>query len=66
MHIFRPYTFTWIEIGIFKIAMLAIGLVLGAYFYEIVEEYMVAVIVIAVLTSAYVGYVALQQAITEK
>ena len=66
MHLFRPYTFTWIEIGIFKAAMLAIGLALGGYFYEIVREYMIAVIGVAVLTSAYVGYVALQQAIAEK
>lgn len=62
MQPFRSYTFTWLEIGIFKVAMLAIGLALGAYFHEIVQAYIIGVIVIAIVASAYVGYIGLRQA----
>ncbi len=62
MHVFRSYTFSWLQIGIFKFAMITIGLAIGAYWHELVREYIRAIVVIAIVTSAYIGYITLQQA----
>lgn len=61
MDIFTPKTFTWWQFGVFKIALLAIGLAAGAYWHEFFAANMLVVIVIAIVASLYVLYAALSQ-----
>ena len=61
MTLFKSYTFTWQEIGVFKLALLALGTAIGAYWHEFFLANMTAVIAIAVATLLYTGYVALKQ-----
>ena len=60
-NLFKNYTFTWWQIGVFKLALLAIGVVIGAYWYEFWNSYLTALIVIAVVTSSYIMYISLKQ-----
>ncbi|AEH61162.1 ribosomal protein L22 [Methanosalsum zhilinae DSM 4017] len=66
MQLFKSYTFTWWQIGIFKLALLAIGIAIGAYWNEIFSDYLIALIVIAVITNAYIIYVSLKQTDLDK
>jgi hypothetical protein len=34
MRIFRTWTFKWWEMGLIKICLLALGIILGLYFYD--------------------------------
>ncbi len=61
MQLFQSYTFTWWQIGIFKLALLSIGVAIGAYWNEFFISYLIALIVIAVITSAYITYISLKQ-----
>lgn len=54
MNPFRSYTYTWWQIGIFKFALLAIGLIVGAYLSAFVLGALWVFITIAVLGSAYI------------
>jgi len=60
-NLFKNYTFTWWQIGVFKLALLAIGVVIGAYWYEFWNSYLPALIVIAIITSSYIMYISLKQ-----
>lgn len=61
MNLFKNYTFTWWQIGIFKLALLAIGVAIGAYWHEFWNGYLPTLIVIAVVASAYTMYVSFKQ-----
>ena len=61
MNIFKSYTFDWKQIGVFKLALLSIGAIGGAYFADFVKDYLVLFVVVAVVTTAYVMFVALKQ-----
>jgi hypothetical protein len=52
--LFGDYTYTWWQMGIFKLALLAIGLIAGAYLASFVMEWMLVLIAIAVLSSGYI------------
>ncbi|MCQ6963606.1 hypothetical protein PV02_11065 [Methanolobus chelungpuianus] len=62
MQPFQSYTFTWWQIGMFKLALLAIGVAVGAYWDDFFSRYLIALIAIAVITSAYIAYISLKQA----
>jgi len=61
MDLFKNYTFTWWQIGIFKLALLSLGVAIGAYWSEFWSSYLIALIVIAVVASAYIMYTSLKQ-----
>ena len=61
MNPFKSYTFTWWQIGVFKLALLAIGVAIGAYWHQLFEANLVALLVVAILASAYIAYVSLKQ-----
>lgn len=46
----------------FKLALLAIGVAVGAYWDDFFSRYLIALIAIAVITSAYIAYISLKQA----
>jgi hypothetical protein len=61
MNIFKSYTYTWWQIGIFKLALLSIGVLIGAYWHDFFLDNKVIFIVIAVIASAYIMYVSLKK-----
>ena len=54
MNPFRSYTYTWWQMGIFKFALLAIGIIVGAYLSAFVLGALWVFITIAVAASAYI------------
>ena len=61
MKLFKSYTFTWWQIGIFKLALLAIGAAIGAYWHEFFGANAASLIVIAVIAGIYIMYVSFKQ-----
>ena len=60
MNLFGTYTFTWWQVGIFKLALLSIGAAAGAYWPDFFATNLLALIVVAVVASAYTMYVGLR------
>ena len=58
---FKSYTFTWWQVGIFKLALLALGAAVGAYWHEFFGANLTALIIIAAIASAYMVYVSLKR-----
>ena len=58
---FKSYTYTWWQIGIFKLALLTIGILFGAHWSELWNGLTTPLLIIAIVTSAYVLYVSLKQ-----
>jgi hypothetical protein len=61
MKIFRSYTFTWWQIGIFKLALLMIGISIGSYWFAFFGPNLVIWITIAVVASLYIMWAAFRQ-----
>jgi len=61
MKLFKSYTLTWWQIGILKLALLAAGTAIGAYWHGFFGANLMALVVIAVVASAYVAYVTLKR-----
>lgn len=61
MNIFKSYTFNWWQIGLFKLALLAIGILIGSYWSEFWGDLTWGLVVIAIATGVYVAYIALKQ-----
>jgi len=59
--IFKSYTFTWWQIGIFKLALLAFGAAIGAYWHDFFGANLVALIIIAVIASICIVFTILKQ-----
>ncbi len=58
---FKSYTYTWWQIGIFKLALLTIGVLLGSYWSEFWRELTTLLFIVAIVASAYVMYVSFKQ-----
>ncbi len=56
MTLFHSVTFTWWQVGIFKLSVLAFGIVIGAYWNEFFTPYVVPLLVIAVVAGLYIAY----------
>lgn len=56
MKIFKSFTMKWWEGSLFKISMIAGGIAIGAYWYQIFVPFLVWFVVIAVLAGLYVSY----------
>ncbi len=61
MNLFKSFTMTWWQVGFFKLGMLALGIIIGVYFHQVLANYYAALIVIAVLSLGYVTYVWFRQ-----
>lgn len=61
MNLFRSYTFTWWQVGIFKLALLAIGIIIGTYLHEFMRDNIAMLVVVAATATAYIIYIALRQ-----
>lgn len=54
MKLFRSYTYTWWQLAIIKLALLAVGMILGAYLSNFVLGNMWLFIAVWVVTAAYI------------
>jgi len=61
MKLFTSYTFKWWQMGVFKLALLSIGIIIGSIWPELFQDMRTLLIIIAVLTSGYVIMIALKQ-----
>jgi hypothetical protein len=59
MKIFGSYTYTWWQMGVFKLALLAIGMIGGAYFAGFVTSWLSVFIAIAAVSSTYIIVISL-------
>jgi len=57
MNLFKTFTLKWWQAGMFKVGLLAVGVMIGTYFHEIFAGYLLTILVIAVVSLAYVTYV---------
>ncbi len=62
MNLFKSYTFTWWQIGILKLALLSLGAVIGAYWHDFFGANLTAFIIIAIIASIIIMFIALKQA----
>lgn len=61
MNLFKDYTFSWKQIGIFKLSLLSIGTIIGSYWHEFFNANMTLVIIVAIVATAYIVYVSMKQ-----
>lgn len=61
MNLFKSYSLTWWQMGILKLALLAMGAVIGAYWHEFFGANLVLLVVIAAIAGAYIMYATLKQ-----
>jgi len=54
MNLFKSYTYKWWQMGIFKIALLSIGINIGAYWSEIFSSYLNILIIIWIISAIYI------------
>ena len=52
--LFGSYTYTWWQMGVFKLSLLSIGLILGAYLASFVISALWVFVVVAALSNAYI------------
>ena len=61
MNLFKDYTFSWKQVGVFKLALLSIGAIIGSIWHEFFSENMTVVVIIAVIATIYIMFVSLKQ-----
>lgn len=61
MNIFKNYTFTWWQAGIFKISVVCIGVAIGANWPNVFAPYTTALIVIAVVLGIYIAAISFKK-----
>jgi hypothetical protein len=61
MNLFKTYSFTWWQVGVLKLALLSIGVLIGARWPEFWNGLTTTVIGVAVVATAYSIYNALRQ-----
>ena len=57
MNIFKTFTLKWWQTGFFKLGMLALGIAIGTYWHDVFGGYLLVLIIVAVLSLAYITYV---------
>lgn len=57
MNVLKTFTLTWWQGGLFKWGMLALGIAIGTYWYDVFSGYLLVLVIFAVISLAYVTYV---------
>ncbi len=60
-NLFKNYTFTWKQVGVFKLSLLSIGAIIGTTWHEFFSAYITIVVIIAIITTVYIMSVSLRQ-----
>jgi len=61
MNLFKNYTFSWKQIGVFKLALLSIGVIIGSIWHEFFSENITIVVIVAFVATLYIMSVSLKQ-----
>ena len=61
MDIFRNYTFTWWQVGLLKLALLSLGIAIGAYCQATFLPYTTVLVVLGIGIGAYIAWVSFRQ-----
>ena len=61
MKLFRSYTYTRWQMGIFQLSLLCIGVLIGSYFKEELSPYLPLFLVVAIATALYVIGISFKQ-----
>jgi hypothetical protein len=56
-NLFKSFTLTWWQASLFKVAMLAAGVAIGAYWPDFFHAYVPVLILVAAVAASYVTYV---------
>jgi hypothetical protein len=57
MNIFKSFTLKWWQTGLFKLGMLALGIVIGTYWHALFGDYLLILTIVAAVSLAYISYV---------
>lgn len=57
MNLFKTFTLKWWQGGLFKWGVLALGIVIGTYWHDLFVGYLLALIIFAGVSLAYLTYV---------
>ena len=63
---FKSYTFTWWQVAIFKLALLAVGAAIGCYWFSFFRSILALLIIIAVIAGLYILFICLKQSTKEE
>ncbi|HXZ68401.1 MAG TPA: hypothetical protein VEH07_07430 [Alphaproteobacteria bacterium] len=61
MNLFKTFALTWWQTGLFKLGMLALGIVIGAFWHDVFSQYYAVLLIIAAISLSYVTYVWFRQ-----
>jgi hypothetical protein len=61
MKIFKTGSYTWWQIGLLKLALLCIGVSIGAYWSAIFLPYITLLLMVGVVLGLYIWYVWMKQ-----
>ncbi|HRY52429.1 MAG TPA: hypothetical protein P5089_01085 [Candidatus Portnoybacteria bacterium] len=61
MELLKTYVFTWQQVGVLKLALLAIGVAIGAFWSDFFGGYLVWLILIGVAAGSYVLWTSFRQ-----
>ena len=61
MTLFKDRRYTWWQIGVFKLALLALGVAIGAYWADLFLPYLTALVTVGVASSLYITLVSFRQ-----
>lgn len=54
MKIFRNYTYSWFNIGIFKLALISVGILVGTHWHEFFLQHVSLMAALAAILSIYI------------
>ncbi len=57
MNLFKTFTLTWGQASVFKVGLLALGIVVGAYWHTLFANFLPALIILAAVCLAYITYI---------
>jgi hypothetical protein len=60
MKIFKSYTYKWWQLGIFKLALISFGIVIGSYFHAVFNDYLIILTILWVVSAGYILYISLK------
>jgi len=61
MNLFKTFSLTWWQAAFFKSGLLTMGVVIGSYWHDLFSGYLLILIIIAVISLAYLTYIWLKQ-----
>ena len=61
MKLFHNYTFTWWQLGVFKLSLISLGIIIGSYWADIANDYLWSLATVAVVSTVYIIYLDVKQ-----